>query len=79
MPSEGYKNVSLKEDLLLELDTMPGKSRSEKIERLIKGVSEARDRLSETESPEAIASHILESWSKQQKIDLVLELVKSLA
>ena len=77
MPSEGYKNVSLKETLLAELDAIPGKSRSEKIERLIKSVTDGRDRLG-MESQDAITSCIVSKWSRQQKIDLIVEVVKSL-
>lgn len=76
MPHKGYQNISLKIETLVLLDEMPGKNRPEKIERLIKSAS---DRLSGQESPEAIAAHILKAWTREQKIELIVELVRSLS
>ncbi|BAY41937.1 hypothetical protein NIES2111_63330 (plasmid) [Nostoc sp. NIES-2111] len=81
MPNQGYQNVSLKNEVVAVLDTMPGKSRSEKIERMIKSTNNALLRVGSLpdEPPEAVIQYVLDqipSWDSNNILELAIALLK---
>jgi hypothetical protein len=81
MPNHGYQNVSLKIEVIAVLDTMPGKSRSEKIERMIKSTNDALLRVGSLpdEPPEAVIQYVLDqipSWDSNNILELAIALLK---
>ncbi|HEY9798824.1 MAG TPA: hypothetical protein V6D25_00580 [Leptolyngbyaceae cyanobacterium] len=81
MPRPGYQNVSLKDETLALLDTMPGNSRPEKIERMIRSTNDALLRVGSLpdEPPEAVIQYVLEqipSWDSNNILELAIALLK---
>ncbi|MBD2504885.1 hypothetical protein [Anabaena azotica] len=81
MPNHGYQNVSLKNEVIAVLDTMPGNSRPEKIERMIKSTNDALLRVGSLpdEPPEAVMQYVLEqipSWDSNNILELAIALLK---
>ncbi|MBD2175007.1 hypothetical protein ACN23B_27210 (plasmid) [Anabaena sp. FACHB-709] len=75
------QNVSLKNEVIAVLDTMPGKSRAEKIERMIKSTNDALLRVGSLpdEPPEAVIQYVLDqipSWDSNNILELAIALLK---
>ncbi|BAY20172.1 hypothetical protein NIES21_60420 (plasmid) [Anabaenopsis circularis NIES-21] len=83
MPRSGYQNVSLKNEVLALLDTMPGHSRPEKLERMIRSTNDALLRVGSLpdEPPEAVIQYVLDqipSWNQNSVLELAIALLKHL-
>ncbi len=81
MPRKGYQTVTMTDAIAELLDSLPGKSRMEKIERLIKERTQALKNVDLT--PTIVIAKIrqqLPSWSESvvwELLDVVLEHIKS--
>lgn len=83
MPRSGYQNVSLKNEVLALLDTLPGHSRPEKLERMIRSTNDALLRVGSLpdEPPEAVIQYVLDqipSWNQNSVLELAIALLKHL-
>ncbi|MDF5715039.1 MAG: hypothetical protein PUP93_14440 [Rhizonema sp. NSF051] len=81
MPRKGYQSVTLKDEILKLLDTLPGGSRSEKIEKLIRDASIAISHLDPPTDTRAIITYILNqspNWDKNHVWELVHHLLEIL-
>lgn len=83
MPRPGYQNVSLKDEVLALLDTLPGNSRPEKLEKMIRSTNDALLRVGSLpdEPPEAVIQYVLEqipSWNRNSVLELAVTLLEFL-
>jgi len=83
MPRSGYQNVSLKNEVLALLDTLPGSSRPEKLERMIRSTNDALLRVGSLpdEPPDAVIQYVLDqipSWNQNSVLELAIALLKHL-
>jgi hypothetical protein len=80
MPRKGYQAVTLKDELLEILDALPGGSRPEKLERLVRGASDALTRIGSLpdEPAEAVTQYVLgqiPEWNKKAVLELAIAIL----
>ncbi len=80
MPRPGYQTITVKDEAFKLLDTIPGGSRSEKVERLIHDASAAlfQPNLNSPTSSRAVISDVLSlapNWDKDHVWELVYQLL----
>ncbi|WP_341528514.1 hypothetical protein WKK05_04030 [Nostoc sp. UHCC 0302] len=83
MPRKGFQNVTLRDSVIEILDTIPGISRPEKLEKIIRSTNDALLRVGSLpdEPPEAVIEYVLEqipTWERNKVLELAIALLKSL-